>query len=148
MTDVDAVVVGAGPNGLAAALTMAEAGWRVLVLEAGATPGGGCRSAELTLPGFVHDVCSAIHPLMLGSPAMRDLNLEAEGLRWIHPPAPFGQPVDEHRAAVVHRSVEETAAGLGRDGDAWRRLYGRSVEDGTDVIASLLAPLDIPPRHP
>src|SRR4051812_11449226 len=109
----DAIIVGAGPNGLAAAITLARAGRRVLVLEAEATVGGGTRSAELTLPGFVHDICSAVHPLGVGSRALRDLPLEAHGLRWVQPEVPLAHPLDGGRVALLERSVEGTAAGLG-----------------------------------
>ncbi len=119
--DHEAIVIGAGPNGLVAATTLARAGLRVLVLEAAATPGGGCRTAELTEPGFRHDICSGIHPFAVASPALRSLPLEAHGLRWIHPDVPLAHPL-AGAAAVLHRSVDVTADGLGADGAAWRRL--------------------------
>jgi len=108
----DAVVVGAGPNGLAAAIRMAQAGCSVRVLEANESVGGGTRSAELTLPGFVHDICSAIHPLGLGSPFLRHLPLEKYGLSWIHPEFPLAHPLDDGMVALLQRSVAGTAAGL------------------------------------
>src|SRR6266487_4463284 len=123
----DAIVVGAGPNGLAAAITLARAGRSVLVLESKDTIGGGSRSMELTLPGFVHDVCSAIHPLGVGSPFFRSVPLAEHGLEWVHPPAPLAHPLDDGTAAVLERSVEETARGLGPDADAYRRLMGPLV---------------------
>jgi phytoene dehydrogenase-like protein len=138
----DAVVVGSGPNGLVAAVTLARAGWKVLVVEAKSAPGGGMRSAELTLPGVVHDVCSAIHPLALGSKALRDLPLADHGLEWIHPDVPLAHPLDGGRAAVLRRSVDETALGLGGDGAAWRKLMGPFVRQ--DVVDGLLDPIRVP----
>jgi phytoene dehydrogenase-like protein len=99
----DAVVVGSGPNGLAAAITLAQAGRSVVVYEAEVTPGGGARSAELTLPGYVHDTCSAVYPLALGSPFFRTLPLAQHGLQWIHPAAPLAHPFDDGTAVVVER---------------------------------------------
>ncbi|HXI57317.1 MAG TPA: NAD(P)/FAD-dependent oxidoreductase [Polyangia bacterium] len=118
------VVVGAGPNGLAAAITLARAGRRVLLLEAAEQVGGGVRSAALTLPGFVHDVCSAVYPLGAGSPFFRSLPLARHGVDWVHPPLALAHPLDGGRVAVVARSLEQTAAGLGRDGRAYRTLVG------------------------
>jgi phytoene dehydrogenase-like protein len=112
-----AVVIGSGPNGLVAAIELARAGLEVEVREAAEEPGGGLRSAELTLPGFVHDVCSAIHPLAVASPALRDLEVE-----WVHPQAPAAHPLDDGGAVVLERSLEVTAAGLGGDGGAYREL--------------------------
>ena len=149
MTDhLDAVVVGSGPNGLVAALELARAGWRVRVVEAADRPGGGTRSEELTLSGFVHDVCSAIHPLGIASPALRDLDLSAAGVEWIHPDLPLAHAVAPGRSALLERSLADTAAGLGDDGRAWRRLMGPSVRAGTALSDGLLAPLDLPPAHP
>src|SRR6478672_6434612 len=104
-TPYDAIVVGAGPNGLAAAITLARAGRSVLVVEANATVGGGARSAALTLPGFTHDICSAIHPLARGSPFFRDLPLAEYGLEWIEPPAALAHPLDDGTVAVLDRSI-------------------------------------------
>jgi len=147
------MVVGSGPNGLVAAVTLARAGWDVTVLEAASTPGGGTRSEELTLPGFVHDVCSAIHPLALGSPAFRDLNagespLSGYGLEGAHPDGQVAHPLDGGRAALVYRSLDATASALGADADAYRRLFGPFVDAGFDLTDGLLAPLRIPPKHP
>jgi phytoene dehydrogenase-like protein len=144
----DAVVVGAGPNGLAAAVTLARAGWSVLVAEAAPAIGGGTRTAELTLPGFRHDVCSAIHPLGVGSPFFRGLSLQPFGLEWIHPPAPLAHPLEDGRAVLLRRSVEETAAGLGADGAAWSALLGPLARGWERLAPDLLAPLLRVPRHP
>lgn len=143
----DAVVVGSGPNGLAAAIAMAQAGWSVLVLEANEQIGGGARSAELTLPGFVHDICSAIHPLAAGSPFFKTLPLSQFGLEWVHPPAPLAHPFDDGTAALLERSFEATGATLGPDADAWRRLFEPFVYRADTVLADTLGPLRIP-RHP
>ena len=118
----DAVVVGSGPNGLAAAIELARSGRRVAVLEGRSTIGGGMRSAEITLPGFVHDLGSAIHPLGYASPFFRSLPLEEHGLEWIHPPAPLAHPFDDGTAAVLERSIAATADALGPDAAAYRRL--------------------------
>jgi len=147
-----AVVVGAGPNGLVAAITLARAGWRVTVYEAAARPGGGTRSEELTLPGAIHDVCSAIHPLAVGSPAFREIAaggaLSRHGLEWIHSEVPLAHPLDGGRAAVLHRSIDDTATALGRDASAYRRLFGPLVDAGFGLTDGLLSPLTVPPRHP
>ena len=144
----DAVVVGAGPNGLAAAITLARAGRSVLVREAQETIGGGCRSSELTLPGFVHDVCSAIHPLAAASPFFRSLPLAQHGLEFVEPPAPLAHPLDDGSAVVVERSLDETARRLGADGAAYRRLLGASTSAWPDLESDMLGPLLRVPRHP
>src|SRR5438105_15084606 len=120
--DYDAVVVGSGPNGLAGAIALAQAGCSVLVLEANATIGGGARSAQLTLPGFVHDVCSAVHPLAAGSPFFKTLPLERLGLTWIQPEIPLAHPLDDGTAACLYRDVDEPADSLGADARNYRRL--------------------------
>jgi phytoene dehydrogenase-like protein len=136
----DAIVVGSGPNGLAAAVTLAQAGVSVQVLEAAEAVGGGMRSAGLTEPGFVHDVCSAIHPLVLGSPFLRRLPLDRHGLDLIHPPDPLAHPLDNGTAVVLERSVAATAASLGRDGAAYRRLFEPLVRDSDRLMGALLGP--------
>lgn len=146
--DYDAVVVGSGPNGLAAAITLAQAELSVLVLEAAETIGGGARSAELTLPGYIHDVCSAVHPLGVGSPFFRTLPLAEHGLEWIHPAAPLAHPFDDGTAAVLERSVEATGKTLGPDAAAYRKLMAPLVDDWDKLAVDLLGPLRLPPRHP
>ena len=115
-------MVGSGPNGLAAAITLAQAGMKTVLREAEPTVGGGLRSAELTLPGYTHDVCSAVHALALTSPFLTSLPLDRFGLEWIHPPAPLAHPLDDGSAVVLERSLEVTAGGLGPGGRAWTRL--------------------------
>src|SRR5205807_5190050 len=115
----DAVVVGSGPNGLSAAIELARNGRSVTVVEANDTVGGGSRSAELTLPGFVHDLCSAVHATALASPFFRTLPLAQYGLEFIHPPLEVAHPFDDGSAAIVERSVERTAALLGRDDESY-----------------------------
>jgi len=143
----DAIVVGSGPNGLAAAITLAQRGCRVLVLEAKATVGGGLRTAELTLPGFHHDICSAIHPLGMGSPFFRTLPLADFGLTWIQPELPVAHPLDDGTAVALHRSLAATAASIGRDGRTWQRLFAPIVDNWDKLAPLLLGPLPIP-RHP
>src|SRR5579875_343755 len=118
----DAIVVGSGPNGLAAAITIARTGRSVIVFEAKDTIGGGARTKELTLPGFLHDVCSAIHPLAVTSPFLRSLPLASHGLEWIQPDAPLAHPLDDGTAVVLERSVEQTSATLGCDAVAYEKM--------------------------
>jgi phytoene dehydrogenase-like protein len=142
----DAVVVGSGPNGLVAAITLARARRSVLVVEAAATPGGGTRSAELTLPGFVHDVCSTIHALAIASPCFSEMPLADHGLEFVHPPAPLAHPLDDGTAVMLERSVAETAAGLGPDEREYRRLMEPFV-DRADRLAPFLLGYSPIPRH-
>jgi phytoene dehydrogenase-like protein len=144
----DAIVVGSGPNGLAAAITLARAGRSVLVVEAADTIGGGTRSAELTLPGFVHDVCSAIHPLGVGAPFFRETPLAEHGLEWVFPPAGVAHPFDDGTAVLLEQSVEETGTRLGPDAAAWARAVGPFLGDPLGLLADLLSPLGTVPRHP
>jgi len=143
----DAVVVGSGPNGLAAAITLARAGLNVTVLEAKETPGGGCRTAELTLPGFRHDICSAIHPMGVSSPFFQELGLERNGLKWARSPVPLAHALDDGRAAVLHSSLEETAEGLGVDGESWTRMMEPFVEHSAKLFPEILRPMR-GARHP
>jgi len=138
-----AVVIGSGPNGLAAAITLARAGLEVEVHEAEEQLGGGLRSAELTLPGFVHDVCSSVHPLGLASPLFRRLELDVE---WVHPDAPAAHALDDGTAVLLEHSLLATAGGLGRDDDAYRRLVGPLVESWREVERVLLGPHPVSPR--
>jgi phytoene dehydrogenase-like protein len=146
--DYDAIVIGAGPNGLAAAITLAREGLSVLVLEARDTIGGGTRTAELTLPGFAHDVCSAVHPLGVASPFFRELPLEEHGLAWIHPAIPLAHPLDDGTAAVLERSIETTSRMLGSDAAAYRKLMAPLVAGWDGLVEDTLGPLSVPPRHP
>ena len=143
----DAVVVGSGPNGLAAAIAIAQTGRKVVVFEALETIGGGCRSAPLTLPGFVHDVCSAVHPFAVASPFFRSLPLAAHGLDWIQPPIVLAHPLDDGRAVCVYRSLEQTAAACGADAAAYRRVFEPLVRSWPLIEESVLGPLGWP-HHP
>jgi phytoene dehydrogenase-like protein len=147
MRAFDAVVVGAGPNGLAAAITVAQAGRSVLVCEAGATIGGGTRSAPLTIPGFTHDVCSAVHPLAIASPFFRSVPLESHGLSFVHPGAPLAHPLDDGTAVVLERSVEDTGRWLGTDAIAYRKLMAPLAAAAENLVDEFLGPLRVP-RHP
>lgn len=141
------MVVGSGPNGLSAAIVLARGGCAVTVLEGAETIGGGARSAQLTLPGFIHDVCSAVHPLAACSPCFEQWPLGAHGLEWLQPDAPLAHPWDDGTAIVLERSLAATAAGLGADGAAWGKLFGPLVEAWPKLRHDVLAAFGIP-RHP
>ena len=147
MPQPDAIVIGSGPNGLAAAIALGQAGWKVTVFEAQPTIGGGCRSAELTLPGFVHDVCSAVHATAAASPFLRTLPLSTYGVEWIEPPVMVAHPFDDGTAAIIERSIDATAAAFGRDRESYTRLFGGLVRAWPRIEASVLGPLRWP-RHP
>lgn len=150
MTDAryDAIVIGAGPNGLAAAIELARNGRSVLVREGQSDVGGSCRSAALTLPGFVHDPCATVHALAVASPFLRSLPLAEHGLALVHPPAAVAHPFDDGTAAVLERSVDATAAALGEDAPAYRSLFGPLVRDWDGLAPDLLRPVGRVPRHP
>ena len=147
MPEYDAIVVGSGPNGLAAAITLAQAGCSVLVVEAKETIGGGTRTAELTLPSFHHDICSAIHPLAMASPFFKSINLHDYGLEWIQPDAHAAHPLEHGDAVMVERDIAETARTLGKDEAMYRRLIGAMSEHHDKLLNDFLAPLKIP-RYP
>ncbi|TVR61516.1 MAG: NAD(P)/FAD-dependent oxidoreductase [Gemmatimonadales bacterium] len=149
MSSVDAVIVGAGPNGLAAAIALAREGLEVLVVEAQEKPGGGLRSDALTLPGFTHDLCSAVHPLAVGSPFLSSLPLDRHGVEWIEPPIPLAHPLTEEGEAVaLHRDPAETARGLGADGAAWLGLMRPLIQDWEGFSQDVLGPVLRWPPHP
>jgi phytoene dehydrogenase-like protein len=145
-TSLDAVIVGAGPNGLTAAAVLSMAGLSVLVLERNARLGGSCRTEPLTLPGFAHDVCSAIHPLGVVSPIFRKLGLTNHGLQWVKAPIPLAHPFDDGRVAVLSRQLSSTAATLGRDGRTWERLLRPFVERHEEFFGEILKPVRLPAR--
>ncbi|TMI86234.1 MAG: NAD(P)/FAD-dependent oxidoreductase [Bacteroidetes bacterium] len=145
--DYDAIVVGSGPNGLAAAITLQQAGLSVLLIEAKRTIGGGLRSEELTLPGYVHDVCSAIHPMAASSPFFRTLPLEQHGLQFINPPIPLAHPFDDRSAALFKHSLDVTAQALTEDRQSYLKLMTPIVKDWPRLAEEILAPLHFP-KHP
>lgn len=143
----DAVVIGSGPNGLAAAIELAREGASVCVLEASDTPGGGIRSAELTQPGFVHDVCAAVHPLGVLSPYFTQLPLKEHGLEWIFPEASVAHPFDDEPAAMLYKNLDATGETLMHDADNWKALMQPLLSNGEGLLADILGPLGLP-KHP
>jgi phytoene dehydrogenase-like protein len=141
-------IIGAGPNGLAAAITLAQSGLEVAVFEAESVPGGAARTLDLTLPGFHHDFGSAVHPLAAGSPFFLSLPLEKYGLQWLHPSAPLAHPFDDGTAVTLERSLEVQAESLGRDGRAWRGIFSPLARYWPELAADILRPLSSIPRHP
>lgn len=144
----DAIVVGSGPNGLAAAAALARAGVKVTVLEAADAIGGGTRTSELTVPGVLHDHCSAVHPMGVGSPLLNLLGLQDYGLEWLWPEVDLAHPLDDGSAATLLKSIEATAAGLGADGRAWRRVFGPSAAVFDKLGDDILRPVIHVPKHP
>src|SRR6266705_605980 len=143
-----ACVIGAGPNGLAAAIVLAQAGLQVEVFEAEPTPGGAARTMELTLPGFLHDFGSAVHPLAVGSPFFSSLPLCDYGLEWIHSPAPLAHPFDDGTAVILERDLADCESWLGRDGKAWRKLMAPFADYWPELSSEVLRPVHLLPRHP
>lgn len=148
VTNYDAVIVGSGPNGLAAAIALAQKGAKTLIIEGKETLGGGVRSAELTLPNYVHDICSAIHPMTAASPFLSTLPLEQHGLSWVEPEVELAHPFDGGDALINWRSVAQTAAQMGADEGAYQRLYTWLSDNHAALFEDLLGALPIPPRHP
>ncbi len=145
---LDAIIIGSGPNGLAAAIRLAQAGLSVKVFEAADTVGGGTRTKELTLPGFKHDVCSAVHPMAAGSPFLKTLPLEQYGVEWIQPTYPLAHPMDDEETVLLHRGVYETATNLGPDSQTYLDLMNPFIERWDDLAPELLSPLNSLPNHP
>lgn len=144
----DAVIVGSGPNGLACAAVLARAGLRVTVFEAAETIGGGTRSSELTLPGVIHDHCSAVHPMGIASPVFEELDLASHGLEWLWPEIDMAHPLENAGAAILHHSLPKTVAGLGEDGSAWGRLFKKPTDAFGQLRHEILGPVIHRPRHP
>ena len=144
----EAIVVGSGPNGLACAVELARNGVRVTVLEAEDRIGGGTRTSELTVPGLLHDDCSATHPMAVGSPFLRSLDLERHGLEWLLPEVDLAHPLDDGSVGVMVRSIEQTAHGLGEDGKAWRRVFGSASAHFGELLEDIMKPVLHVPRHP
>jgi phytoene dehydrogenase-like protein len=144
----DAIIVGSGPNGLACAVELARNGVGVTVLEAAQRIGGGTRTSELTVPGLLHDDCSATHPMAVGSPFLRSLDLQRHGLEWLWPEVDLAHPLDDGSAGVMVRSIDETARGLGQDGPAWRRVFGSASAHFDELLEDIMKPVLHPPHHP
>src|SRR5262249_18136679 len=144
--EYDGVIIGSGPNGLAAAIVLARAGRSVLVIEAQEQIGGATRSQSLTLLGFLHDVCSGVHPMAAGSPFFRTLPLHDPGRKWIHPPFPLAPPMDDGSAVLLEQSIERMYTSLGADAPAYRNLVGFVVTNWDTLQNSLLGPIDFPTR--
>ena len=144
----EAIVVGSGPNGLACAVELARNGVRVTVLEAEDRIGGGTRTSELTVPGLLHDDCSATHPMAVGSPFLRSLDLERHGLEWLWPEVDLAHPLDDGSVGVMVRSIEQTADGRGEDGKAWRRVFGSASAHFGELLEDIMKPVLHVPRHP
>jgi phytoene dehydrogenase-like protein len=144
----EAIVVGSGPNGLACAVELARNGVAVTVVEAEERIGGGTRTSQLTAPGLLHDECSAIHPMGVGSPFLRSLGLERHGLEWLWPEVDLAHPLDDGSAGVMLRSIERTAEGLGEDGPAWRRVFGSPSDHFAQLLEDIMRPVLHVPRHP
>jgi phytoene dehydrogenase-like protein len=143
-----ACVIGAGPNGLAAATVLAQAGLQVEVLEAESDPGGAARTVQLTLPGFQHDFGSAVHPLAVGSPFFSSLPLQDHGLKWVHSPSPLAHPLDDGTAVMLERDLGDAESSFGVDGKAWVRLMKPFAEHWADLSSEVLRPIHLPSRHP
>jgi phytoene dehydrogenase-like protein len=144
----DAIIVGAGPNGLSCAATLARAGVRVTVIEAAATIGGGARTSELTLPGLLHDDCSAVHAMAVGAPALNELDLGRHGLQWLWPEIDLAHPLDDGSAGVMVQDIDTTAAGLGAAGRGWKRLFGAPSRGFAELGEDIMRPMLHVPRHP
>lgn len=144
----DAIIIGSGPNGLAAAIRLAQQGRSVKVFEKADTIGGGTRTRELTLPGFHHDVCSAIHPMAVSSPFLRTLPLEDYGLEWIHPEIPVAHPLDNRPSGALFHSLEKTASYLGKDGETYKDLVSPFIDSWDKLTTQILAPFSFLPDHP
>ena len=146
MPPYSAIIIGSGPNGLAAGIELARNGQKVLIVEAAHTVGGGMRTHELTLPHFKHDFCSAVHPMGYLSPYFKQLTLEQYGLKWIFPKASIAHPLDNEEAVILSQSLEETANNLGIDKNAWIKLLKPFIHNADDLIEDVLKPLGIPQK--